>query len=678
MKNQNPQEILNEILLRMRYDSSKTLSENKEIILEQGGYYYTPAGQLVGYPGTNNSNIPAKEIYPNITNNKYPQTADFGKIQTALAGRNINKIVSQMPKTTTNQSTPFRFEKPQIPQSDVLGPQGSFPRQLGVDKRSIEIAAQAKEKERQDKEKERKELEQVQLNAQVEKEYQKELSILKKKYKQDMMVSPQSYITTNKDAGVTDKELGDYIESYNVYRAESTRLRPEYLKAKELLDKKYFKTKLTNFVSYDDGFNLPEKAKLSFFTKEDFHSVDSIKNAFHTKISDNLLKRFITEESTGPVITTPNYQFKSGDLFSWMWNKVKGKVKDFKLPEPYDIYVFNKNLYINNQGYFEVSKNYYFKNDEGKLIPYNENDYRNSTFWENNGATLLNVGSLVISVLFPATWPYLLASATLDLAAAKIQYEQGETEGAKMSVLLSLTPFIPKLALKVPSIMTKNLINKFKGAVTADDVSKVVLKLSQEELKALGALKEYGDLNKLKKEINYVEANNAINKVAKQAPSLVPALKKASIELSIVGVTFMSMISNVIGEIKNNNLTRLETINSYLKTITNNVNLDAFPSLTEEDKKELKTTISETISINEIIEKVKKKQEAIQKMNLDISTKNLNEQLIWLESETKATDADIKILSDSLNNVTEINKSIVDDKQNPNEKLSNEEKNKLK
>ena len=663
MKNQNPQDILNEILLCMRYDSSKTLSENKEIILEQGGSYYTPSGQLVGYPGTNNSNIPAKEIYPNIIPPiEYPQQADFGKMQTALAGRNIGRIVSQMPKPV-----PYKFNSTpitQIPQSDVLGPQGSFPRQLGVDKRSIEMAVQAKEKER-------KELEQAQLNAQVEKEYQKELSILKKKYKQGSMPSPYN-------TGLSGGELGDYIESYNAYRAESTRLRPEYLKAKELLDKKYFKTKLTNFVSYDDGFNLPEKAKLSFFTKEDFHSVESIKNAFHTKISDNILKRFITEESTGPVITTPNYQFKSGDLFSWMWNKVKGKVKDFKLPEPYNIYVFNKNLYINNQGYFDVSKNYYFKNDEGKLILYNENDYRNSTFWENNGAALLNVGSLVISVLFPATWPYLLASATLDLAAAKIQYEQGETEGAKMSVLLSLTPFIPKLALKVPLIMTKNLINKFKGAVTADDVSKVVLKLSQEELKALGALKEYGDLNKLKREINYVEANNAINKVAKQAPSLVPAIKKAGIELSIVGVTFKSMISNVIGEIKNNNLTRLETINSYLKTITNNVNLDAFPSLTEEDKKELKTTISETIPINEIIEKVKKKQEAIQKMNLDISTKNLNEQLIWLESETKATDADIKILSDSLNNVTEINKSIVDDKQNPNEKLSNEEKNKLK
>jgi hypothetical protein len=134
--------LIQDILLKMNYDLSKTLSENKEIILEQGGYYYTPAGQLVGYPGTNNSNIPAKEIYPNITNNKYPQTADFGKIQTALAGRNINKIVSQMPKTTTNQSTPFRFEKPQIPQSDVLGPQGSFPKSLGVDKKSIEMKAE--------------------------------------------------------------------------------------------------------------------------------------------------------------------------------------------------------------------------------------------------------------------------------------------------------------------------------------------------------------------------------------------------------------------------------------------------------------------------------------------------------------------------------------------------------
>lgn len=35
MKNQNPQDILNEILLRMKYDSSKTLTENKKFVFEQ-------------------------------------------------------------------------------------------------------------------------------------------------------------------------------------------------------------------------------------------------------------------------------------------------------------------------------------------------------------------------------------------------------------------------------------------------------------------------------------------------------------------------------------------------------------------------------------------------------------------------------------------------------------------
>ena len=97
MKNQNPQDILNEILLCMRYDSSKTLSENKEIILEQGGSYYTPSGKLIGYPGVNNVNIPASDVYPEIKNNQYPQTADFNKIQTALAGRNIGNVIQQKP-----------------------------------------------------------------------------------------------------------------------------------------------------------------------------------------------------------------------------------------------------------------------------------------------------------------------------------------------------------------------------------------------------------------------------------------------------------------------------------------------------------------------------------------------------------------------------------------------------
>jgi hypothetical protein len=57
MTKKSSQELLNEILLHMRYDSSLTLSENKEMLVEQGGNYYTPSGDLIGYPGVNNVNI---------------------------------------------------------------------------------------------------------------------------------------------------------------------------------------------------------------------------------------------------------------------------------------------------------------------------------------------------------------------------------------------------------------------------------------------------------------------------------------------------------------------------------------------------------------------------------------------------------------------------------------------
>jgi hypothetical protein len=46
-----------------------------------------------------------------------------------------------MPKTTPK---PVQFGNPQIPQSDVLGPQGWYPRSLGVDKKTLEIAAKLK------------------------------------------------------------------------------------------------------------------------------------------------------------------------------------------------------------------------------------------------------------------------------------------------------------------------------------------------------------------------------------------------------------------------------------------------------------------------------------------------------------------------------------------------------
>ena len=48
MTKKSSQELLNEILLHMKYDSSLTLSENKEMLMEQNTFYYDNLGNLKG------------------------------------------------------------------------------------------------------------------------------------------------------------------------------------------------------------------------------------------------------------------------------------------------------------------------------------------------------------------------------------------------------------------------------------------------------------------------------------------------------------------------------------------------------------------------------------------------------------------------------------------------------
>src|SRR6056300_1132490 len=93
---------LKEILLRMSYDVNKTLSENT-IITEQmtpKGPYYTPSGDLTDKPGrftspTTTTNIAASRVYPEIKDNKYPQKADFNKLNLAFSGRKLGEIIKQ-------------------------------------------------------------------------------------------------------------------------------------------------------------------------------------------------------------------------------------------------------------------------------------------------------------------------------------------------------------------------------------------------------------------------------------------------------------------------------------------------------------------------------------------------------------------------------------------------------
>ena len=116
--------LIEDILLKMNYDLSKTLTENKEIINEQKTYYYDSSGYLKVLNGPYpipQGGTAASKVYPALKPGEYPN------FNFSSAGANAK---------------PVPFNKPQIPQSDVLGPQGSFPKSLGVDKKSMEMKAE--------------------------------------------------------------------------------------------------------------------------------------------------------------------------------------------------------------------------------------------------------------------------------------------------------------------------------------------------------------------------------------------------------------------------------------------------------------------------------------------------------------------------------------------------------
>jgi hypothetical protein len=117
---QTPQDILNEILLRMNYDSSKTLSENKELIFEQGtmgptqhkeNYFYkkTIPFNLVSkssqeYVKNPSNYVAAWKVYPKFEYSEiFPKNADFDTMMTVLQSE---KLKSQIfPKVDNKPKT---------------------------------------------------------------------------------------------------------------------------------------------------------------------------------------------------------------------------------------------------------------------------------------------------------------------------------------------------------------------------------------------------------------------------------------------------------------------------------------------------------------------------------------------------------------------------------------------
>jgi hypothetical protein len=92
--------IIEDILLKMNYDLSKTLTENKEFINEQKTYYYDSSGNLKTLDGPYaipQGGTPASKVYPNLKPGEYPNSTYLTGVKTK----------------------PAQLNNPQIPQSDV-------------------------------------------------------------------------------------------------------------------------------------------------------------------------------------------------------------------------------------------------------------------------------------------------------------------------------------------------------------------------------------------------------------------------------------------------------------------------------------------------------------------------------------------------------------------------------
>jgi hypothetical protein len=201
--------IIEDILLKMNYDLSKTLAENKKFINEQKTYYYDSNGNLKTLDGPYaipQGGTPASKIYPNLKPGEYPNSTYLTGVKTK----------------------PAQLNNPQIPQSDVLGPQGSYPKSLGVDRKSLE--SQSEINKLPEPKEFTKKLSQTQLNQFIIN--RKRISNLPPSIKlkefnsknqlefaKQSMVSPQGFVPTNMDN--YQQELSTYTQKYQKSQSDA-------------------------------------------------------------------------------------------------------------------------------------------------------------------------------------------------------------------------------------------------------------------------------------------------------------------------------------------------------------------------------------------------------------------------------------------------------------------------
>ena len=577
----------------MKYDSSLTLSENKEILMEQNTFYYDNLGNLKGGgPIT----VPtgarmASKLFPNLNQSQYPK-----KILT----------VPQVSKPTTNYQIPTVNRNPKYQQ---LLRDYNLPADLETKKDANAIIA-------------------GRLVSGEYEEFNNKLKIIYPEFYTKLQPSPKP-----------KPKVGPKVDTRSY--SDATRVAPGSLGTpgqqlasdEQMAVVRFFTPKKVN-VGFDNEFEIPGTSKTMVWNENDHNDLKSFSNSVTFKDgASNDWSMFI--------LTGNKYQKDYGMPI--------GKVKGFSFNYKGVDFTFKRTVtsdeFLNEFGTIL----------NGNYVKYVMSDFLKPSFWKEWGPTILNMASIAVAVLGPATWPLLLTSAGLDVAAANLQYKEGDVEGAKLSALLALTPFLGKFAISVPKSEADALARKFIGANSKSDIDQIINGLSQKELKTLQSLQELGNIKNVQKMVSDPEVKLAINKEAKNIKGVsAKTLQRTGIELSSAGLALASKWKDIT-EQELSNMTRKELLKQTIQ-------LASEMSKDNESKKTLKTLSDSVGKIGKdqilselrtlILNLKKKEEEKIKKSESDI-----NEILDFLSEpiniENKINDDSIKII-DNINNIGSI------------------------
>jgi hypothetical protein len=595
MTKKSSQELLNEILLHMKYDSSLTLSENKEMLMEQNTFYYDNLGNL---KGGGPISVPtgarmASKLFPNLNQSQYPK-----KVLPTTA----------VPKPSTQQT--------QVP---TVNRNPKYQQLL----RDYNLPADLENK---------KDVKAIIANRLVSGEYEEFKNKLKTIYP-DLYTKLQPQVTPKQKP-----KVGPKVDSRSY--SDATRIAPGALGTpttplasdEQMAAVRFLTPKRIN-VGFNDEFEVPGTSELLVWNQNDHNDLKSFANSVTFK-SGNINDWAI-------YISTPSKQNET----SKNYNMPIGDVKGFKFKYREVEFTFKRS--VTSDSFLNEFGTLY----NGQYLMYNKLDFLKPSFWEEYGSSILLGASFALAFLGPETWPLILAQSGLDVASANLELKQGNNEGAKLALLLGLVPFLGKLAIKVPTSEINNLAQKFVNATTKQQVDSVVASLSKEELKTLQSLYEIGDINKLKSSLsslgnNQKEVFQTIKKQAKDVKGFAPAQVK-QIGLTVVGASaaVASMWSNITQE-ELSKLKRKDLLNQIIKTT-------ASLSKTKEDQEKTLSLLNKKIpnQNNEFVNWVKQ----LQKKYEDEQFKEFTDSAIDVISELESGMSEELVGSDSTKIINDIN-----------------------